>query len=249
VPANYSMQLYSARDNPPIDKVIAALARFGYSQVEGFGGVYGEPEKLRSVMDKHGITMPTGHFSVDMLEKERRKVLSTASALGVVKLIAPFVMPDQRPASAKGWRDFGKRLGVIAQTYRAEGFPLGWHNHDFEFHKLKDGTTPHELMFEAAPLLDWEIDVAWVVRGKADPFKFIKRYAGAITTVHIKDIAKKGENEDEDGWADIGQGTIDWPKLMTAIKATRCTHFVLEHDKPKDFERFAKRSIAYLKSL
>lgn len=249
MPAHYSMQLYTARNHPPIDKAIVALAKFGFHQVEGFGGVFGEPEKLRSVMDKNGITMPTGHFSIEMLEKEKKKVLATATTLGIYKLVAPFLMPDQRPASAKGWRDFGKRLGAIAETYRAEGFPLGWHNHDFEFTKLKDGTLPHDHIFEAAPLLDWEIDVAWLIKGKADPYKFIKRYANVITIVHIKDIAKKGENEDEDGWADIGSGTIDWPKMMAAIKATRCTHFVMEHDKPKDFERFAKRSIAYLKSI
>lgn len=249
MPTHYSMQLYSARNHPPIDKTIVALAKFGYSQVEGFGGVYGDPGKLRAVMDKNGISMPTGHFSIDMLEKEKKKVLSIATALGINKLVAPYLLPDDRPASAKGWRDFGKRLGAIGETYRAEGYPLAWHNHDFEFAKLKDGSVPQDIMFEAAPLLDWEIDVAWVVKGKADPFKYIKAYAGRITTVHIKDIAKRGENEDEDGWCDVGQGVIDWPKVMTAIKATRCTHFVLEHDKPKDFERFANGSISYLKSL
>ena len=154
MPAHYSMQLYSARNHPPLDKVIVALAKLGYRQAEGFGGVYGDPDKLRSDMDKNGVTMPTGHFSVDMLEKEKKKVLSVASTLGMTKLVAPYLMPDDRPTSAKGWRDFGKRLGAIAETYRAEGYPLAWHNHDFEFLKLKDGACPHDLMFEAAPLLD-----------------------------------------------------------------------------------------------
>ena len=249
MPANYSLQLYSARNHPPIANTIAMVAKLGFTQVEGFGGVYGEPDKLRAVMDKHGVTMPTGHFGLDMLEKERKKVLAVASTLGVVKLIAPFVMPDQRPTTAKGWKDLGKRLGALAASYRAEGYPLAWHNHDFEFAKLKDGSTPHEVMFEAAPLLDWEIDVAWIVRGKTNPLPLIKRYAGNITSVHIKDIAAKGDNEDEDGWADIGQGSMDWPKLMDAISGTRAVHFVLEHDKPSDIERFCKRSMAYLKKL
>ena len=249
MPARYSMQIYSARNHPPTDKAIAALAKFGYKEVEGFGGVYGEPEKLRKVMDKHDIAMPTGHFSIDMLEKEKKKVLGLASTLGITKLVAPYLMPDQRPASAKGWKEFGKRLGGIAETYRAEGYPLAWHNHDFEFAKLKDGTTPHEIIFESAPLLDWEIDVAWIIRGSSDPFKWIKRYAGNITSLHIKDIARKGENADEDGWADIGHGTVDWSKVMDAIGATRCVHFILEHDKPSDFERFAKRSMATLKKM
>ena len=66
---------------------------------------------------------------------------------------------------------------------------------------------------------------------------------------HIKDIEPKGENLDEDGWSDVGQGTVDWPKMLDALGGTRCTHFVLEHDNPSDIERFCKRSIAYLKKM
>ena len=249
MPSRFSMQLYSARNHPPLDDQIATLAKLGYKEVEGFGGVYDNPSKLRVTMDKHDITMPTGHFSVDMLEKEKKKVLSLASTLGIHKLVAPYLMPDQRPKSAAGWKDFGKRLGAIAETYRAEGFPLAWHNHDFEFMPLKNGELPHDIMFAAAPLLDWEIDVAWVVKGGADPLKFIKAYAGSITICHIKDIAKAGENANEDGWCDVGQGIIDWPKMMKAIALTRCTHFVMEHDKPADFDRFAKRSLAACKAF
>lgn len=249
MPARYSLQLYTARNHPPLNAAIGMIAKLGYREVEGFGGVYGEPAKLRAVMDKNDIAMPTGHFSLDMLENEKKKVLAIASALGINKLIAPYLLPDDRPTSAKGWKDFGKRLGALATTYRAEGYPLAWHNHDFEYHKLKDGLTPHELIFGAAPLLDWEIDVAWIVRGKSDPLKWIKAYAGAITSVHIKDIAKKGENVDEDGWADVGHGTVDWAKIMDALKPTRCVHFILEHDNPSDLERFCKRSMATVKKL
>jgi len=249
MPAHYSLQLYTARNHPPLETVIPLVAKLGYGEVEGFGGVYGDPQKLRGLMDKHDISMPTGHFAVDMLENEKRKVLNIAGKLGIAKLVAPYLMPDDRPTSSKGWRDFGKRLAAIAATYRAEGYPLAWHNHDFEYAKLKDGSTPHEHIFEAAPLLDWEIDVAWIIRGGVDPLKLIKAYAGAITSVHIKDIAAKGENVDEDGWADIGHGKVDWAKMMEALRATRCVHFIVEHDKPANLERFLKRSMTTLKKL
>jgi sugar phosphate isomerase/epimerase len=249
VPTRFSFQLYSARLQPPVNKTIAMLAELGFREVEGFGGVYDEPEKLRKVMDKNGVAMPTGHFGLDVLEKDKKKVLGLAATLGISRLICPWIPPEQRSPTAKGWKDLGKRLSGLAETYRAEGHSLAWHNHDFEFVEFKDGTTPHEHLFDAAPLLDWEIDVAWIVRGKSNPYKWIKRYASAITCVHIKDIAKRGENADEDGWADIGHGTMDWPKIMAAIAETRCVHYVLEHDKPSDVERFAKRSMATLKKL
>ena len=247
MPTRFSFQLYSARNHPPLENVLEKLSDYGYAEVEGFGGVYGEPEKLRAEMDRLGLTMPTGHFSIEMLEKEKKKVLKIASMLGMNKLVCPYLLPDKRPKTAKGWKDFGKRLEAISRSYRAEGYSVAWHNHDFEFMPLRDGSTPHELIFSAAPTLDWEIDVAWIVRGKSNPLKWIKAYAGTITIAHVKDIAPKGQCVDEDGWADVGHGVIKWKAVMDALKQTRCMHYVMEHDKPSDVERFARRSLAAAK--
>jgi len=249
VTSRFSYQLYSSRNHGPLSATLGMLAKAGYKEVEGFGGVYGNPAALRKLLDKNGLAMPTGHFSIEMMEKSKAEVLKTARTLGMNKLIIPYLMPNDRPKSSKGWKDFGKRLNRIAQTYRQEGFGVAWHNHDFEFHKLKDGSTPHELIFANAPQLDWEIDVAWIVRGNSDPLKWIKSYAGVITVAHVKDIAKAGTNTDEDGWDDIGYGTMKWKAYMAALGQTRCMHWVLEHDKPSDDARFARRSIAAVKKF
>ena len=88
------------------------------------------------------------------------------------------------------------------------------------------------------------MDVAWVIRGGADPFAWIEKYKDRITAAHVKDIAPAGQNTDEDGWADVGHGTVDWASLIAALRNIGCTHFVMEHDNPKDDARFATRSIA-----
>ena len=63
--------------------------------------------------------------------------------------------------------------------------------------------------------------------------------------VHVKDIAPAGENANEDGWADVGHGTMDWDALYAAAKQfTNARYFVMEHDNPADVDRFASRSIA-----
>jgi sugar phosphate isomerase/epimerase len=249
MPTRFSYQLYSSRNHFPAEKTLKMLAKAGYKEVEGFGGVYSNPKKLRGQMDKLGLAMPSGHFSVDQLAKERKYVVQTASALGIGKLVAPYLMPNDRPKTAKGWRDFGKKLNGLSANYRGEGFSLAWHNHDFEFMALKDGSIPHELIFAEAPLLDWEIDVAWVVKGGANPTKYIKAYAGVITLAHVKDIAPAGQHRDEDGWADVGQGTVKWKEIMAALSHTRCMHFIMEHDNPSDDARFANRSLAAAKKF
>ena len=87
-------------------------------------------------------------------------------------------------------------------------------------------------------------DGAWIVRGNQDPLDWIEKYASRITTAHVKDIAPEGECADEDGWADVGQGTMDWKGIMSALRGVGVDLFVMEHDKPSDFDRFATRSVA-----
>lgn len=247
MPKRFSYQLYSSRNHGPAAQTLAMLARHGYSAVEGYGGVYGDPVALRRELDKAGLLMPSGHFSVDEMEKKPKQVLKTARTLGMNTLVMPYLDASARPTSSRGWKAFAKRLNAIAGAYRAEGFAVAWHNHDFEFIKLPDGSLPISVIFENAPLLDWEIDVAWVARGGANPLKWIKSYGAIITIAHVKDIAPEGKSADEDGWADVGHGTLDWPAFMAALAATRCMHYVMEHDNPADDQRFARRSIARAK--
>ncbi len=65
----------------------------------------------------------------------------------------------------------------------------------------------------------------------------------------MKDIARKGEGLDEDGWADVGHGVMDWARLMAALRQTRALTFVMEHDNPNDLKRFATRSFASVSKL
>jgi sugar phosphate isomerase/epimerase len=242
MPKRLSFQLYSARNHSSLADTIKVVADAGYKEVEGYGGLYADAAGLKALMDTHGLTMPTGHFGLEDLENDKKGTLKTLKTLGIRHIYCPYILPNDRPKDSAGWKAFGKRLGKIATFYRGEGYSFGWHNHDFEFVALPDGKTPHEMIFKVAPLLDWEIDVAWVIRGGSDPIRFIKKYAGNITAAHIKDIAAKGQKADEDGWEDVGHGTVDWKPIMAALKKTRIRHYVMEHDKPSDAARFAKRS-------
>lgn len=248
----FSYQLYSSRNFPPMAATFEMLAKAGYTAVEGYGALYADDAAVaatQSGLAATGLTMPTGHFSLAMLEGEVDKVLEIARALKMERLYCPHIMPQDRPTDAAGWRAFGERLQRVGAPYKAAGYGFGWHNHDFEFKALADGSIPQDRIFEGGPGLEWEMDVAWVIRGGADPLAWIEKYKDRITAAHVKDIAPAGECTDEDGWADVGHGTVDWPTIMAALRAIGVRHFVMEHDNPKDHERFAQRSIASAKAF
>ncbi|MBN9672617.1 sugar phosphate isomerase/epimerase family protein [Roseibium aggregatum] len=239
-----SFQLYSARDFTPWDHVLKTLAGLGYTRVEGFGGTYGDPETFRTLLDAYDLAMPSGHFfPMEQFEEDLDKVIFTARTLGMKRLFVPALPPDQRAPDAGHWQSVAGRLEAIGEKIRGAGLRFGWHNHDFEFRPCADGRLPMDILLETAPSIEWEADIAWIVRGGQDPLAWIDRYASRITTAHVKDIARQGDCADEDGWADVGHGTMDWKAIMAALRGAGVDLFVMEHDKPSDFTRFATRSI------
>ena len=221
-----SFQLYSAREFTPWDGVLKRLADLGYTQVEGFGGNYENPAAFREMLDANDLKMPSGHFfPMEQFEDDLAKVIDTAKTLGMERIFVPAVPPEQRIPDAALWQSIAGRLETIGEKIRDAGLRFGWHNHDFEFKACPDGRLPMDILMEAAPSIEWEADIAWIVRGN-------------------QDLAPEGECADEDGWADVGQGTMDWQGIMKALKGAGVDLFVMEHDKPSDFDRFATRSIA-----
>ena len=247
-----SYQLYSSRNFPPLANTLKMLGYLGYKDTEGFGGLYSDATALASLaaeLKANDLVMSTGHFGLDMIEKNPGFVVEVAKAVGMKKVYCPHVMAADRPKDGAGWRAFGARLQTAGAPIRAAGLGFGWHNHDFEFAGTADGKVPMYEMLAGGPGLEWEIDVAWVLRGGADPLAWIDAFKGRITAAHVKDIAPRGENLAEDGWSDVGHGTVDWKAIMAALRAAGCAHFVAEHDNPADDRRFATRSLASVAKL
>ena len=249
---DFSYQLYSSRNFGPLDATLRLLAGLGYAQVEGYGGLYGSDAALRTLekgLKDTGLSMPTGHFGLDMVSGDPKRVLSIARGLGLRGVIVPYIMPDDRPKDAKGWEAYGKSLAKAGAPIRDAGLFFGYHNHDFEYVPVDGGHLPLDLILGADDSLVLEFDVAWSVRGRTDPLTTIGRYGSRIRAAHVKDIAPAGQNAEQDGWADVGDGVMPWPALMAALRKAGTRYFVIEHDNPSDERRFASRSLAAVRAM
>ncbi len=189
----------------------------------------------------------SAHISVDELESDAPAVVRAAYLLGVEFVVAPYLSPEKRPKDRAGWMAFGERLAGTRNLIEREGLRFAWHNHDFEFEPLPDGSYPIEHILGSD--LAWEADLAWVTLAGADPLTWIERYRGRIPLVHVKDVAPTGARPDEDGWADVGEGVLPWPSLWRACVAAGAEVMIAEHDNPSDFARFARTSGTAMKAL
>lgn len=245
-----ALQLYSMRDCADQIALLAQLPGLGITTVEGYGGVYGDPASYRAAMDANGVSMPSGHMGLDDIEADFDATMDIIDALGIKRVFAPYLEEKDRPDTAAGWAALGQRLNAAGKKYADRGITFGWHNHDFEFVALADGSTPMDTLLETAPDIAWEADLAWIVRGGRDPVEYIKRYGDRLSAIHVKDIAQSGTNLDEDGWCDLGAGTMDWAALLQACRsAPNDLIYALEHDKPSDPVGYASRSAAAFETL
>jgi sugar phosphate isomerase/epimerase len=244
---DYSYQLYSARNEASLEDTLRTLKQLGYAQVEGWGGQFEDPAALAQSLQNAGLVMPTAHMGFQQLQ-DTAASLEIADTVGINTVFCPAPPSADYREGTGDWRQLAADLGKIADAFKAAGKGFGYHNHHWEFVKLDGGKTPMELILEASPNVQWEMDLAWVVKAGEDPVAWMDKLGGRITAIHVKDIAPAGQNVDEDGWADVGQGTLDWQKLLGDAKAkTKAQYYVMEHDKPSDAIRFAKRSIAAVK--
>ncbi len=248
--ANYriSFQLYGARKFPPLEPVLEGLAAIGYDAVEPYGGNFqDDPKGLRAKADALGLAIPTAHMPLADLEADRAKVIDQAKTLGLETVIVPHVGGDARPSTVEGWKAFGHRLSEHAGYLAEAGLKLGWHNHDFEYVKLPDGSRPIDHIL-AGNGVRFEADIGWIFRAGADSATEIKKESGKIAAFHIKDTTKPIVAKD-DGWTDVGAGVIDWKALLPAISSTGSNLLVMEHDNPSDWRSYAANSYKYVSGL
>ncbi len=86
-------------------------------------------------------------------------------------------------------------LNLIKQRaiVKSAGLKLAYHNHDFEFKDWGGGKTGFDVLLKDTDpsLVNFEMDIYWVVRAGHDPIKIIKENPGRIKMWHLKDMASK----------------------------------------------------------
>jgi len=96
------------------------------------------------------------------------------------------MMPMNAIGDVQKCIDFAKRAEEYALKLKEDGIDLYYHNHHIEFLKL-DGRYLLDILRENAPHMGFELDTHWIHRGGENPVEFIKKYAGSVRLLHLKD--------------------------------------------------------------
>ena len=271
------VQLYSVRTDLEKDfyGTLKAIREMGYAGVEFYGEYYGNSVvQVKTWCTELGLIPFSNHVPFQQMIDDVDKVIADNTVLGVQYLVFPYMDEASRPGvDPAQFKATVAKIGEIGAKVKAAGFQLLYHNHDFEFVKLADGTVGYDYIFasNARAALQNELDVCWADYAGFKPAEVLKKYAGSIPVVHLKDYYLEGKlskapyaligistdnsMKDDGGWFEyrpLGDGQVDIPACIKAAMDGGTQWLCVEQDEPnKGLTRLegVAKSVKYLKAL
>ena len=209
--------------------VLKKVASFGYNQIESYEGAQGifwgmGNKGFKKFMDELGMKMVSSHCDIN---KNFEQTAAEAAEIGVNYLLCPWIGPQNTLDDYKKYAaEFNKR----GEICKKNGIRFGYHNHDYSF-LPKEGQYPQDIMMnETDPsLVDFEMDIYWVVTANQDPETWLKKYKNRFKLSHVKDRMK---NTDEGGAScDLGKGKIDFAKVLKTARENGMEYFITEQER------------------
>jgi len=242
------LQLYTVRDMMKADLpgTLAKVAAIGYREVE-FAGYFGRtPAQIRELLHRNHLDSPSTHLDFDSIEKGTwQKSLADAKKIGHKWATVGWI-PEERRKTVDDWKRHAATFNRAAALAKAADLRFAYHNHDFELRPV-GGVRPFDILLnETDPsLVDFEIDLYWVVFAGGNPIDFLNRYPKRFKLLHVKDSGGLPANK----MVDVGKGTIDFRSIFARAERADVEHYFVEHDNPADPMATLRNSYSYLHSL
>ncbi len=260
------IQLYSLREEmaKDMDATLKAVKEMGYDYVE-FAGYFDKPvEEIKAILDKYDLKAISVHRGVDFFEADPETEIGYLKGFGAKYSAIPWYSVDEY---FNNWDATVESFTKLGKLLKENGIQLMYHNHDFEF-KTIDGEVILDKLYATIPedLLMPEFDTCWIHYAGNDPAEYLKKYAGRIDVVHLKDfvcnklgggpvyalIGKDDEGTKEDNgfrFRPVGEGIQDWNAILEACEECGAEYVIVEQDEWYDESALdcAARSRKYLR--
>lgn len=259
-----SLQLYTIRSKTRTpEDFYAALGKvreIGYESIQGGRAPGGKSrEEYKAFLDDLGITMSCYGGGLEGIAQDISGYIEDCHYFGLDEIMIgclPTPYRENEETYRAGIAEMNRVGGMLAK----EGIRLGYHNHAQEFRRFgKDGKRAIDLIFEETDpeAVSFILDTHWIQAGGGDVIEWMKKCAGRMQYLHVKDyrIAPNnyftGIGETVKEWAEIGEGNLPWPLILETGKEIGIKYYIVEQDQTYGRDPFESIAISYnyLRSL
>jgi sugar phosphate isomerase/epimerase len=263
IPLGIQLWTVKAEAEKDLEGTLRKLYALGFREIE-FAGYYGKPAAdIGKLLKTIGLTPVSTHAGADDIAAKGDQIIADAKTLGLKYIICSSPMSDAAKAKlewakkmdaldAGDWKLNAALFNKFGKQVKDAGMAFGYHNHHVEF-KMFDGKTGFDTLFAAtdASIVKIELDVGWAVAAGQDPVAILNKYKGRVVALHVKDIGALAKDPHDATTVAVGEGTIDWKKVIGTAHANGVEHFFYEQEAPftRPILESAKISADYLSKL
>ncbi len=231
---DFGIQIWSVRDamDNDVDDTLKSLAEQGYKKIETFGGMkglfWGKGNKgFKNHINDLGMTMHSAHTDV---YKDFDKNVDALAEIGVEYIVYAWEGPGK---TADDYKKMAEHFNKIGESSKKKGVKLAFHNHDYTFTDLGDGQFGQDILMKGtdANLVDFELDMYWVVTAGQDPIAWYKKYPNRFKLCHIKDRERGVSDAEKNASCVLGKGKIDYKSILPIAQKYGMKHFYVEQEK------------------
>ena len=227
-------------------KTAQTLKENGCSYLQYSGAPY-EPDRLQRVSMQTGLPIVLTHVPYERIVDDTEKLMEEHKLFGC-KNIGLGMMPISCIHDETECKQAIEKLNAAAEKMQKAGFKFFYHHHHFEFFKYGEQTI-FEYMIENAPYINFTLDTYWLQYGGADVCETIERLKGRIECVHLKDYKiAYTEEKHQPVFAPLGDGTLNFPKIVKTMRKNGVKYFLIEQDNAADLPdsmQLILKSLAY----
>ena len=253
------LQLYTIRDamGKDVPGSLKKVSDIGYKYLElaGYadGKFYGyEPVEFRKLVNGLGMEILSSHTQVEaqgITLENAKKMADDHAKLGVKYCMQPWVVEEARKTIAS-FQKMAADWNKVGRIMKDTGIQFGYHNHNFEFATV-EGKIPYFDVFMKEldkDLVTMELDLFWTTKAGHDPVKIIKKYKHRFQLFHMKDMYTKEApfftTVGVKDFAPVGEGVIDFKRILAAKKAAGMKYMIVEQDLSRNGDPFADIKIS-----
>ena len=237
MPTQIGAQMYTLREHckTPSDiiKTCAKLSKIGFGAVQASALGPIEPAELRKILDDHGLICAATHRGLDAMRDEPQALIDEHQVLGCeLTALGGFGFGG---ADERKWGGFIEQFNSVSQCLSRGGLRVGYHNHSHEWapfgppDKISPNRTPIQKLMDGLDSNVWfELDTYWIAHAGADPAVWIRKCAGRIPAVHVKDMTIMPDREQK--MCEVGAGNLNWPAILDACKSAGVQWYLIERD-------------------
>jgi sugar phosphate isomerase/epimerase len=219
------------------------VAEIGYQGIEGGEGelMKGDPKENLKRFHGLGLKVLTVTGMREQLRDNLDGVIRTACALQAPRVTCwwgPAESKEQVLKDAELYNAAGAKLA-------AEGLRLCYHNHDHEFKKSFNGVYALDVLAEHTDPknLAFNIDIMWVTFGGEDPVRVLRRLAGRVPAIHVKDTPAVGTPKA--AFTAVGTGVVRTREAVLAADEIGVEWAIVEQDQLRNLSAMDTARFSY----